>query len=247
MTIDSPTSAPPAPHRTHPIRELWPPLVAGILIGAILVAEIGFLLVPALQPETGRMSPALEQEHVPLEYVIVDDSEWLMHPGTRCAWPRLGSPWEDVTSDWDHPEYHNMGGQIITLSDNWGATFLVGQLNKEYVGYSGPDDLKDANEDQVDHKIENYYHDSDGNPLNPEESDVDTWRYDFGGHAGVVSVRTLTWDEPQVGDTSELLINAVIDVDGDRAVGVAIALPASQQDQYMVVMSALLQMRFVDA
>ncbi|HEY1178004.1 MAG TPA: hypothetical protein VGF17_17750, partial [Phytomonospora sp.] len=70
--------------------------------------------------------------------------------------------------------------------------------------------------------------------------------HDFHGRKGLVAQYRVTWKNVIAGDKGEIQLIAVVDVDGDRAFVFSLALPDSQADQFMAVMDAVLDARFLE-
>jgi len=246
MTTDSrPESAAQKPPRWGGNALPWITAIAGAT--AVMLIWLAVAIGESGQTPPNIVAP--EPTVIPEENAPRAEPELMLHPGTRCAWPRLGAPWQDypTAEEWQRLELHNTVGQMIAIDDEWIAPFVGGQLNEDVVGYQGPDKLRQTADAVQEYGIKTYYNDDDGSDMDGLKTGKGVYRpYDFDGRKGLIAEYRVTWKKSVAGDKGEVQIVAVIDIDGDRAMILLLALPDSQSDQYLPVMDAILGARFLE-
>ncbi|GIG66828.1 hypothetical protein [Phytomonospora endophytica] len=224
------------------------PWITGIAgAAAVMVIWFGVTVYDAGRPPGEIVAPEptviAESDAPPAE------PELMLHPGTRCAWPRLGAPWQDypTAEEWQRRELHNTVGQMIAIDDEWIAPFVGGQLNEDVVAYKGPGKLRATADAVQKYSLETYYNDDDGSDMDGLKTGKGVYRpFDVDGRGGLIAEYRVTWKKAMAGDKGEVQIVAVVDIDGERAMVFHLALPDSQSDQYLPVMDALLDARFLE-
>lgn len=246
MTTDSwPETSEPKPTRWAGAALPWITAIAG----ASVVMLVWFVVTVDRSAGEPPHIVAPEPTVIPEENAPAAEPELMLHPGTRCAWPRLGAPWQDypTAEEWQRLELHNTVGQMIAIDDEWIAPFVGGQLNEDVVAYKGPDKLRETADAVQKYGLKTYYNDDDGSDMDGLKTGKGVYRsWDFDGRKGLIAEYRVTWKESMAGDKGEVQIFAVIDVDGDRAMILHLALPDSQSDQYLPVMDAILDARFLE-
>lgn len=175
-----------------------------------------------------------------------DDTGLTTDMGTGLSYTTLGEPWQTT----DFPAMvggtnSGIAGQQFETEPGWAATFLVGELDAELLGYDGPDTLKDTVKTLADGiDAVNYSSpSSEGTkPLKGLKRDTDPEFQDIeiDGKTGIVMAYHLKWDTDELKDQGEYVLVAVIDMGEGKAAGVQVSLPESVFDAQSDAVSAAL-------
>ncbi|GAA4900931.1 hypothetical protein LX16_0500 [Stackebrandtia albiflava] len=244
----------PPPARSGSKGWLWGALAGVVVIALVVAGVLIFTSDDETQPladPTGTPSAEPSEDD---SQTGTDPADLLVDPDTGLGYAKMGEPWADPGAQFALAGFRSTTGEMLTVIDQpdygWVAIFIVGELNVNEVGFTGPDTLESSvTELAAITDATNYSAPPDWTePLDGFARDAEpvVEEIEIGGFQGVVSTYHLSWDDDRLPEeTGETVILGVIDLGDGRAAGFSISLPDSvPQEQVDQVEAALESLQF---
>ncbi|HIW64374.1 MAG TPA: hypothetical protein H9881_18125 [Candidatus Stackebrandtia excrementipullorum] len=166
---------------------------------------------------------------------------------TGLSYEPMEDPWREAVVT-GMPGFHGVVGQYLDVLEfdsgsGWVASFLVGELDADAIGYTGEDSLEAAVEAFADVIDDNNYHappDFTEQLDGFERSDISMEEYNVEGHNGMWMSYHLSWDDDRIEETGESVAVGVVDAGDGLVAGFFLSLPDSVPDSRLDQMLAAL-------